>query len=1810
MLTFKPQFKQLLFSLCVLVSLNTFSQTTIASQNFDTAGLGYTVSNGTYVYTWNYTASSTPNSLEFAGSSGTEYVLFNNVDISSYTDVTVKISFSSYLVGNNEDLWLDISYNNGATWAISNRLVNGNNPGQTIDWGNIDGDGQSVNSNPYTVNIPNGTTSVKVRVSSVNIDYGEYFNIDDLLISGTLKCTNPAAPTAVTPNTGTTICSGASVNLDATSAGNTIYWYTQATGGSSIGSSASGANFSVSPTSNTTYYAEARTNSGGCISATRTATALITVNATPTITGTTPASRPDPGVLTLAATASSGTISWYANLTGGSPLATGPSFTTPSLSTTTTYYVSVSNGTCTSSPRTPVVASIASFSEVIVSVNWPSGSNQNSLKIYTPSGVLISSIRDTEGTTTTNYLATFNLGCLEDLNNYYFIMYDSNNNGWDGTDNITITVGGTTVINQNGNAANTAGVTVNFNVSGGGCTMSSLSNAPGGVAKNLQLWLKSNKGVTKNGSNGVTSWVTQANGSNANVTATGQEPTFRDDPIHNVNFNPVIDFDNGASTSDSFNYSQLGQQFLTGNSGFYTQDIFVVVIPDTAINSSSSMDIFCADSDTGSQNNDGTGTGFGSYSQRFNNEVLSYAYGLSGGLNDGFGVAQTVTGGYDNVGIINSRNNITYNSQELYYNGTNVVNTTSDISKWGAVSNGKYWIGRSEGWSGSLNGRVTEIITYSSRKNDTDLTQERNRIQSYLAIKYGITLGTNGTSQDYVASDGTLIWDVNTSTPTEDVFNYNITGIGRDDVAELNQKQSKSVHATNDITIGHGDILATNNLNTNNFAADKSYLVWGNNNGSLTAQTPVVVNLSAGISGLTTNVEFTSIGRTWKVVKKGTVGMAKIAIPQTMLTATITPPGSFLMFISDEPTFSPTSEYRIMNLNGSNLETYYEFTSSKKFITFGYAPEKTFTRSIYFDGTKDYLNVGNKLDLNTSFTISAWVKRSNTNASIVSKRNNTYANGGYDFKINASGNLEMSWKNGATQTITSSVVIPSNKWHHVAVVYNGTQAKLYIDGVEDVTQTKNLAVPITNSESFLIAAADGNESNTTSFFQGNIDEVRIWNTALSQDQLRFVMNQEIENDGTKVSGSYFKNLTITPSKNDINAVDWASLKGYYPMSVYTFTNCKDASGNGNVAAIKKLNTVDWQTAPLPYVSIADTDWDVSSTWQNGSVQTIPGSASIVDATKTVDWNIVQISSNVILENSSLPAANFGNRNVLGLLVDNTKKLEVTGVNPTTTDPYSGTGNGITISHYLGLNGKIDLQGESQLIQTLNSDLNVGTNGVLERDQQGVGNKYWYNDWSSPVYSLNDGLNYSRIIDVLRDGTNASSPGAITYVGGYDGAVGPPITLSTYWMYKYANHPEGSYSLWEQIGNTGKIYPGQGFLMKGTGAAADQNYVFVGKPNNGNFDLNITSGYDYLLGNPYASAIDSWEFIDDNPNLTGPLYFWEHYGGTNHNLKDYQAGYATLTKAGGVTATSGGVIPAGVSNLGTSTKIPGRFIPVGQGFFVVGSTNGQIHFKNSQRIFFKEAEETVSNFGSVFMKGITKKTTKSTSRFMDNRQKIRIGFEGAKVDHRQLLLTIDENASDGVDRGYEAEIYEVFEDDMYWVIQDKKYVIQATNAIENNKEILLGVKVKETGTVKIKIDELENEDVNMQLFLKDSLLQKTYNLKENPFEQEIEAGEYVNRFYLVFKPIPKVIEEDTEIIEEISGVHIFMNNQIAELQIQKDAETNISQIKLVNYLGQNIKIWNQKFDGTLISLPIKLATGVYVVQMKTEKGIINKKIIIE
>lgn len=84
-------------------------------------------------------------------------------------------------------------------------------------------------------------------------------------------------------------------------------------------------------------------------------TSTITI---PQITGTTNATRCGNGSVTLQATANLGTVNWYTTATGGTPVFSGNSFTTPVLSTTTNYYVDALPIGCTTPNRTMVTATI------------------------------------------------------------------------------------------------------------------------------------------------------------------------------------------------------------------------------------------------------------------------------------------------------------------------------------------------------------------------------------------------------------------------------------------------------------------------------------------------------------------------------------------------------------------------------------------------------------------------------------------------------------------------------------------------------------------------------------------------------------------------------------------------------------------------------------------------------------------------------------------------------------------------------------------------------------------------------------------------------------------------------------------------------------------------------------------------------------------------------------------------------------------------------------------------------------------------------------------------------------------------------------------------------------------------------------------------------------------------------------------------------------------------------------------------------------------------------------------------------------
>merc|ERR1711974_412127 len=179
---------------------------------------------------------------------------------------------------------------------------------------------------------------------------------------------------------------------------------------------------------------------------------------------------------------------------------------------------------------------------------------------------------------------------------------------------------------------------------------------------------------------------------------------------------------------------------------------------------------------------------------------------------------------------------------------------------------------------------------------------------------------------------------------------------------------------------------------------------------------------------------------------------------------------------------------------------------------------------------------------------------------------------------------------------------------------------------------------------------------------------------------------------------------------------------------------------------------------------------------------------------------------------------------------------------------------------------------------------------------------------------------------------------------------------------------------------------------------------------------------------------------------------------------YQGGYGTYNYSGGAPAASmGSNHPDGGAG-GTPTKTPGRYIPVGQGFFVKGETNGNVLFNNGQRQFQKEGTAA-----SVFMRSNSQTQTEHT----DNRMKIRLGFNSVNTIHRQLLVTADDRASIGYDWGFDGLLNEVQIDEMSWVINADNYTIQGVDAFTESTILPLNIKTSETGLNNITIDSLEN-----------------------------------------------------------------------------------------------------------------------------------------
>ncbi|MCL8008871.1 hypothetical protein M8845_15680, partial [Gelidibacter japonicus] len=832
--------------------------------------------------------------------------------------------------------------------------------------------------------------------------------------------------------------------------------------------------------------------------------------------------------------------------------------------------------------------------------------------------------------------------------------------------------------------------------------------------------------------------------------------------------------------------------------------------------------------------------------------------------------------------------------------------------------------------------------------------------------------------------------------------------------------------------------------------------------------------------------------------------------------------------------------------------------------------------NIDFNGTNNYTNFRDAFDFTGDFSIELWVKRNtvgNGKQTLFSKRDANDLSTGYDLSLQ-NGQLTFNWNAGGT--LQTAETLDDSRWYHVAVTYDGNY-RLYIDGIELASAAGSL--PSSNAFNALLGATGVVAGIPQDYYNGSVDELRIWNTGLTEAQIREMMNQEIESNGTAVRGSV---LAL-----DIPGLLWADLEGYYQMNQGTSDIAagqladNSKTGTGNVGTLTNMVSNQLETAPLPYNTASNGNWNSLGTWLNGGVQQLPNSVGI-DGNTTVDWNIVRTRHNVISDTKDLT--------ILGLIVE-ANELTITG--PGAQDE-TNPGTGLWVTHYLKIDGKIDLVGESQLVQKRYEDLQAnesffdpGSIGVLERDQQGTGNPFNYNYWSSPVSS--DIVTFT-LLDVLRAGTiSVDDPFAnapITWITGHTPnpvfSGGNTIQLTTRWLYTY-NGTINYYTEWNRINNTTPIGIGLGFSMKGNGAdpgptvfnGSTQNYVFVGKPNNGTILNNVAAGNSILLGNPYPSAIDADKFINDNIGILddGSLSFWEHYPANNtHVVRNYVGGYATYNLVGGQAAVTP---PPTLDGYGivdgyTGTREPTQYIPVAQGFFVSASTSGgDIVFNNSQRVFSREAGGE-----SIFFRaseGGSKATQKRTTSNSNDIQRVRLTFKTPEGAIRPLLLGFTPNnaASDGIDYGYDAYNNDGFPSDLSFAIEGKKFVIQGVGAFDINKKYPLDMLLKIAGNIEIALSELENFDTDPDIFIYDALLDTYTKINDVSFQTTMKPGQYKDRFYIAFQPDTtlSIIDED---FKDISVKYLQKTD---EIYVKTPASIEVRQVYLINIAGQAVRSWN-------------------------------------
>jgi len=197
-----------------------------------------------------------------------------------------------------------------------------------------------------------------------------------------------------------------------------------------------------------------------------------------------------------------------------------------------------------------------------------------------------------------------------------------------------------------------------------------------------------------------------------------------------------------------------------------------------------------------------------------------------------------------------------------------------------------------------------------------------------------------------------------------------------------------------------------------------------------------------------------------------------------------------------------------MHFNELNGSTVYDLSGNNNHGTIYGATrvQEGFGKALLFDGVDDYVDVPSSPILSglNTITVEVWVNPTKTTEGTIVSKHDNYQNKEWQLYINPytqKYTFQVVDENTDTFSEVAGVAATIGKWTHIVGVYNNGKLQIYCDGVLTDSKTTDKIIRVTNAPIRI-----GNRADNVRYYGGIIDEVLIYNRALSESEIKAIYN--------------------------------------------------------------------------------------------------------------------------------------------------------------------------------------------------------------------------------------------------------------------------------------------------------------------------------------------------------------------------------------------------------------------------------------------------------------------------------------------------------------------------------------------------------------------------------------------------------------------------------------------------------------------------------------------------------------------------------